>query len=123
MQTTIIISALLLSLELLLASPAWSSTVVEPPLPPEVQDMPAAPIEPSEKTVIPVTSSRGQLLYENHCTSCHESTVHVRDDRRVQSLTELRERVARWATYLNLHWSEMEVDDVVHYLNNRFYKF
>jgi hypothetical protein len=123
MQTKIIISALLLSLELLLVSPVWANTVVEPPLVPEVQDMLTAPNEPSERTVIPVTPSRGQLLYEDHCTSCHESTVHVRDDRRVQSLTELRERVERWATYLNLHWSEVDVDDVVHYLNSRFYKF
>jgi mono/diheme cytochrome c family protein len=123
MQTKIIVSAILLSLGSTLASPSWAKTLAEPPLPPEVQDIPSAPNQPAEEPASPAVPSRGQLLYEDHCTTCHESTIHVRENRRTHSLTELRERVEGWAAYLTLHWSRDEVDEVVHHLNSQFYKF
>ena len=66
---------------------------------------------------------RGQLLYENHCTSCHASTVHVRDQRKSKTPAELRAWILRWSGELKLNWSEDELADVYQYLNNRYYKF
>lgn len=66
---------------------------------------------------------RGELLYENHCTGCHESIVHIRDNRRAQSVADLRGWVARWSGELKLNWSGEEIDAVAEFLAKRFYKF
>ncbi|UCH53538.1 MAG: hypothetical protein JSW09_01665 [Pseudomonadota bacterium] len=66
---------------------------------------------------------RGQLLYEHHCTSCHESTVHVREKRRAKSINDLRGWAIHWSNHLKLNWTTEEVDDVVRYLNGRYYLF
>jgi mono/diheme cytochrome c family protein len=67
--------------------------------------------------------SRGQLLYENHCTSCHASIVHIRENRNAKSMADLHGWVQRWADELRLKWSNEEIDDVAQYLAHRFYKF
>jgi len=82
------------------------------------EQKPAAPPKPYAETV-----SRGQLLYENHCMSCHESVAHIRDDRRVMSFEALEAWVVRWANQQQLGWGPGEVVEVVDYLNRRYYKF
>ncbi len=66
---------------------------------------------------------RGEGLYINHCLSCHESTAHIRNNRRAKSLAELRWWVARWAVQLELTWGPDEVEDVTAYLNRTYYRF
>jgi hypothetical protein len=66
---------------------------------------------------------RGRMLYENHCTSCHESVVHIRDDRQATSLGEVYWQTTRWALERKLDWRYEEVNDVTRYLNKRFYQF
>jgi mono/diheme cytochrome c family protein len=73
---------------------------------------PAAAAEPA----------RGQALYENHCQFCHESWVHERDGRRIDSLAQLRRRVAAWSVHSGLDWSDREIDDVTDYLAQNFYR-
>ncbi len=64
---------------------------------------------------------RGRLLYENHCTACHTSVVHVRSDRSVDSLDALRHQVVRWSHELGLDWSRGELLDVMAYLDETYY--
>lgn len=71
----------------------------------------------------PIVGSRGRMLYENHCTHCHVSVVHVRENRRVVSLRVLEGWVRRWSREEKLPWGEEEIAEVVDYLNQRFYKF
>jgi mono/diheme cytochrome c family protein len=77
--------------------------------------------------LIPVAASaaaeRGRLLYENHCTSCHISTLHVREQRKSKTPAEMRAWIVRWSGELKLNWREDELADVYQYLNNRYYKF
>jgi len=68
-------------------------------------------------------AERGRLLYENHCTSCHASTVHIRDQRKTKTPAELRAWILRWSGELKLNWREDELADVYQHLNNRYYKF
>ena len=74
---------------------------------------------------VPVSAGadRGRLLYENHCTSCHASTVHIRDQRKSKTPAEMRAWILRWSGELKLGWSEDELADVYRHLNNRYYKF
>jgi hypothetical protein len=68
-------------------------------------------------------AERGQLLYENHCTSCHVSTVHIRDQRKAKTPAEVRAWILRWSEELKLNWSNDDLTDVYQHLNNHFYKF
>jgi len=53
-------------------------------------------------------ASRGQTLYEAHCSACH--------DRR-------REQVVRWQREVGVAWQAEDVDAVTIYLNQRYYRF
>lgn len=67
--------------------------------------------------------ARGLALYENHCTGCHESVVHVRETREVADAAGLEAEVRRRARWLGLAWGAQEVRDVVRYLSERYYGF
>ena len=67
-------------------------------------------------------AERGRLLYENHCTVCHTSVVHVREGRKATSREEIQIWIQRWRKELGLQWGTAEVDDVTEYLADRFYR-
>ena len=66
--------------------------------------------------------SRGQLLYENQCVHCHDSRVHVRENRSARSIEDVREWVGRWNRTLALKWDAQTQDDVSAYVYRRFYR-
>ena len=66
---------------------------------------------------------RGRLLYENHCTSCHSSTVHIRTTHKARTLEEIDAQVRRWSGELGLTWSDAEVLAVRRYLSVRYYGY
>jgi cytochrome c5 len=68
-------------------------------------------------------SARGQLLYENHCTVCHTSVVHVQQDHRASSGAAVESWVRRWSVDQKLGWEDEEILDVTDFLLRRYYKF
>ncbi len=66
---------------------------------------------------------RGMELYGNHCTGCHQSTVHIREKRKARSLAQLEQWVRRWTSALKLGWGEEEIKAVVDHLNSRYYQY
>lgn len=66
---------------------------------------------------------QGEMLYENHCTECHESIVHVREQPTVKTFAELEAAVRRWSDYKQLAWADAERNAVRDYLNQSFYGF
>ena len=66
---------------------------------------------------------RGQALYENHCTTCHDATVHTRAARRVQNRGDLQLYVSTWSFHAQLGWSREEIIDVTGYLDHSYYHF
>lgn len=109
------IIAALASMPLLAAVPG------EQPPPPDVRVPESKPAKPSKPPAY--TTSRGQLLYENHCTRCHTSTLHVRKARHADSMKALQDWVIRWSSEEKLNWSEEDIAEVVDYLDRRYYKF
>ncbi len=93
-----------LSAALFSAAPAWAAPAS------------AAPAEA-------VSPLRSMELYGNHCTVCHQSTVHIREKRKAKSLAQVEVWVRRWASVLKLGWEEEEVKPVAGYLNSRYYQY
>jgi len=120
MRTQSIVHAVLLSLGL--AFPAWAGPRALPPLPAPEQDAPPGHAS-RPPPVLPPAAARGQMLYENHCTACHESVVHIRSRQQVRSLPQLLDQVRRWADYSQLRWSGDEVEEVVRHLDSQYYRF
>ena len=120
MWTKYMVFATLLTLGFIF--PAWASpsTQTVPP----AQEMGTPPMnEPWLKPVTPPLPPRGQLLYENHCMSCHESVIRIRTRQHTKSLSELQAQVLRWAEYLKLSWDKEDIKEVTTHLNNHYYKF
>ncbi len=73
----------------------------------------------------PTSPLRGMELYENHCSGCHASRVHIRDPekRKARSLAQIESWIWHWAKELKLTWTEEEVKEVLAYLNTRYYRY
>ena len=93
-----------------------SSSSNKLPLPKGAVPTPVYPLS------VDIQTSRGQLLYENHCLECHTSVVHIRNNRKAINLIEVRKFVIRWSRELHLPWQKEEIDDVVRYLDRQYYK-
>jgi len=66
---------------------------------------------------------RGELLYENHCQKCHDKNIHNRDNARATTIGELRTWVISWSVHSGPVWLDEDIEDLVDYLNNRFYRY
>ncbi len=66
---------------------------------------------------------RGMELYSNHCTVCHTSQAHIRENRKGTSLAAVEAWIRHWATELQLNWGDEEVKAVLHHLNTHYYKY
>ncbi len=73
---------------------------------------------------------RGQELHDENCVSCHKSMqggdgtgIYTRENRRIDSYQGLVKQVKRCKTSLGVSWPEHQIDDVITYLNDSFYKF
>lgn len=66
---------------------------------------------------------RGQALYQNHCTSCHDVSVHTRNTRQVQNRGDLQLYISTWSYHAQLDWSREEIVDVIDYLDHSYYRF
>lgn len=84
--------------------------------------------------LLPMTAAadveRGERLHAQHCQGCHQgmiggdgSTLYTRADRRVRSLPALGRQVNRCKDNLGLRLFDEEVSDIVHYLNQSYYRF
>lgn len=111
------------TLLLLLTMPAWPAKLVEAPPPPPMPEGLADEYAPPPKPAAPESMGLGQVLYENGCTSCHESVIRVGTRRTLNSIAALREQVDRRAAEARLQWSIEEVEAVVRYLDSRYYRF
>lgn len=66
---------------------------------------------------------RGEKLHNDRCMRCHGNEVYTRGDRRIKSLDKLGAQVRFCKNQTGVMWFDDEVDDVIHYLNQSFYKF
>lgn len=72
----------------------------------------------------------GKTLHGSHCTACHigmtggdGSILYTRKDRRVNDLQALDRQVRRCEVSQGLKLSDGDIDDIVLYLNQTYYRF
>lgn len=65
----------------------------------------------------------GKKLYDAQCTSCHDTSLHTRKDRKIKTLEGLIGQVDRCNTQLDRRYTDAQLNDLVAYLNTAFYKF
>ncbi len=65
----------------------------------------------------------GQALHAEKCVKCHDSSAYTRSPRRVNDLPQLGVQVRACKDNLGITWFDDEVDDVIIYLNQKYYHF
>jgi hypothetical protein len=65
----------------------------------------------------------GNKMHKEHCYKCHTEAVYTRDNRFVKSLEALSKQVVRCKDNTGAPWFDEDTDAVVHFLNEKYYKF
>ena len=72
----------------------------------------------------------GKILHDASCLQCHASltgadgnALYNRSDRKVKTLSGLEKRVANCALAADANWTPAQQQQVIDYLNSRFYRF
>ncbi|NOZ37124.1 MAG: hypothetical protein GXP11_03460 [Gammaproteobacteria bacterium] len=75
-------------------------------------------------------ASNGKILHDANCIRCHKSimngdpdSIYTRKDRRINSYQGLQNQVNRCKNNIGIAWPQEQINDVVTYLNQNFYKF
>ena len=66
--------------------------------------------------------SRGTLLYETHCASCHREGLHDRRNSVVKNYADLRFQVERWTKQTGRTFTPAEVEDLIEFLDASHYR-
>ena len=69
------------------------------------------------------SETRGQLLYNTHCISCHTTQMHWRNDRQAFDWGSLKEQVRRWQGNAGLQWGDADIIEVARHLNDTIYNY
>ena len=72
---------------------------------------------------LPGDSTRGKLLQAQHCTACHGSEVYARPNRSVTTVEGLIGQVNGCVRQTGAKLDRDQVNDIVKYLDESFYKF
>jgi hypothetical protein len=73
--------------------------------------------------VLPDDSADGKRLYDANCMGCHDTGIHTRKDRLVQSLDALKKQVDNCTHAAKKEFSTSETQNIIEYLNDQFYHF
>jgi hypothetical protein len=72
---------------------------------------------------LPGENAEGKRLYDANCMGCHDTGIHTRKDRLVQSLDALKKQIDDCTHMANKEFSATEKRDILKYLNDQFYQF
>ncbi len=68
-------------------------------------------------------AAKGKTLHAAQCSHCHDSSVYTRANRTVRTVEGLSARVQLCNTQLKKGLSKDELNDIVKYLNDSYYRF
>lgn len=73
--------------------------------------------------LLPGDAAKGKALHDKQCVACHDNKVYTRSDRRVKTVEGLMGRVNGCVRQTGAKLDSKQIDDVIKYLNESFYKF
>ena len=68
-------------------------------------------------------AAHGKKLYDAKCHGCHDTKIHTRPNRIIHTFDDLLGRVKFCDNASAANFSDSDINDVVEYLNQNFYKF
>ena len=80
-------------------------------------------LTPSAYAALPGDSADGKRLHDANCMGCHDTAIHTRKDRLVQSLNALKKQVGNCTHAAKKEFSASEAQNIIKYLNDQFYQF
>ena len=72
---------------------------------------------------LPGDSADGKRLHDANCMGCHDTAIHTRKNRLVQSLDALKKQVGNCTHAAKKEFSASEAQNIIKYLNDQFYQF
>ena len=72
---------------------------------------------------LPGDSADGKRLYDANCMGCHDTGIHTRKDRLIQSLDALKKQVGNCTHMAKKGFSASETQNIIKYLNDELYHF
>ncbi len=67
---------------------------------------------------------QGRELYEGRCLDCHKDAPYGKGPPKAQSLESVRSMAKLWDSLSpGTPWTQRDLDDVVSYLNQKFYRY
>ena len=73
--------------------------------------------------VLAADAARGKALHDTKCMGCHDTHQYTRKNRIIHTYDDLHGRVEFCDSASNAGFTLDDIDDVVAYLNQEFYKF
>ena len=83
----------------------------------------SATAAPAGEAMLMGDAANGKTLHNANCTSCHDSSPYTRTNRSVNSIEALVGRVNGCNRQLETNLNKDQINDIVKYLNDTFYKF
>lgn len=74
-------------------------------------------------TLLPGDAAKGKAVHDKQCVACHDSSVYTRANRRVKSPEALIGQVNGCVRQTGAKLDRDQINDLVNYLDNAFYKF
>ena len=72
---------------------------------------------------LPGDAAEGKRLHDASCTGCHDTAVYTRKNHIVRSLEGLKQQFESCSHMAKKEFSTAEAQNVVKYLNDKFYHF
>ncbi len=72
---------------------------------------------------LPGDAAEGKRLHDASCTGCHDTAVYSRKNHTVRSLEGLKQQFESCSHMAKKEFSTAEAQNVIKYLNNKFYHF
>jgi mono/diheme cytochrome c family protein len=69
-------------------------------------------------------AEQGRELYQGRCLECHKEAPYGNGPPKAQSMESVRAMAKLWDSISpGMPWTQRDLDDVVAYLNQKFYRF
>ena len=82
-----------------------------------------AAMNTAQAAMLPGNAEAGKALHDRQCVACHDSRVYTRPNRTVKSIEGLMGRVRLCNQQLGTKLEHDQLNDLVKYLDEAFYKF